>query len=270
MSQTVSAAAVTATVAAPVTAPAPAPVKPAGAAAHAKASNPLASGLRPLALDVAAPLAGYYLLHSACGLSEFAALAWSSAFPAARTVLGLLRERSLNLWAALMLTVNVAGLALTFVTGDARLMIAKDGGLSGTVAIAILVSALIGRPVMSPMLMPFVTKGKRDRACLLYVYKRQVLGHLGHRAAGRVRGPGGRRLHPAGLDHGLAVHRVPDRRDRGRFDARSDRRRADGEAGRRRGRGPDRRLNSGGPSGAHRSNGQEPSRSPGSPYITRG
>ncbi|WP_033334386.1 MULTISPECIES: VC0807 family protein [Streptomyces] len=164
MSQTVSAAAVTATVAAPVTAPAPAPVKPAGAAAHAKASNPLASGLRPLALDVAAPLAGYYLLHSACGLSEFAALAWSSAFPAARTVLGLLRERSLNLWAALMLTVNVAGLALTFVTGDARLMIAKDGGLSGTVAIAILVSALIGRPVMSPMLMPFVTKGKRDRA----------------------------------------------------------------------------------------------------------
>ncbi|MFF7990380.1 VC0807 family protein [Kitasatospora xanthocidica] len=161
MSQTVSAAAVTATVAAPVTIPAPAA---ADGAAHAKAPNPLVSGLRPLALDVAAPLAGYYLLHSACGLSEFAALAWSSAFPAARTVLGLLRERRLNLWAALMLAVNVAGLALTFVTGDARMMIAKDGGLSGTVALAILVSALIGRPVMSPMLMPFITKGKRDRA----------------------------------------------------------------------------------------------------------
>ncbi|RKT17104.1 hypothetical protein BX285_1468 [Streptomyces sp. 1114.5] len=160
MSQTVSAAAVTATAVAPVTAPA----KAAGAAAHAKSPNPLASGLRPLALDVAAPLVGYYLLHSAFGLSEFAALAWSSAFPAGRTVLGLLRERTLNLWAALMLTVNLAGLALTFVTGDARLMIAKDGGLSGTVAIAILASALIGRPVMSPMLMPFVTKGKRDRA----------------------------------------------------------------------------------------------------------
>ncbi|MFJ9456663.1 VC0807 family protein [Kitasatospora sp. NPDC101447] len=155
MSQTVSAAAVTVA--------APAQAVTAGAA-HAKAPNPLASGLRPLALDVAAPLAGYYLLHSACGLSEFAALAWSSAFPAARTVVGLLRERKLNLWATLMLTVNLAGLALTFVTGDARLMIAKDGGLSGTVALAILVSALIGRPVMSPMLMPFVTKGKRDRA----------------------------------------------------------------------------------------------------------
>ncbi|MBD0670582.1 hypothetical protein BU198_07595 [Streptomyces sp. CBMA156] len=124
----------------------------------------MVSGLRPLALDVAVPLAGYFLLHSALGLSEFAALAWSSAFPAARTVLGLLRERTLNLWAALMLAVNLAGLALTFVTGDARLMIAKDGGLSGTVALAILVSALIGRPVMTPILMPFITRGRRERA----------------------------------------------------------------------------------------------------------
>ncbi|MER8100674.1 VC0807 family protein [Kitasatospora sp. NPDC094016] len=126
--------------------------------------NPSASGLRPLAIDVVAPLAGYYLLHSVCDLSVFAALAWSSAIPAARTVLGLLRERRLNLWAALMLVVNLAGLALTFVTGDARLMIAKDGGLSGTVALAILFSALVGRSVMTPVLMPFLTKGKHDRA----------------------------------------------------------------------------------------------------------
>ncbi|MFI6153082.1 VC0807 family protein [Kitasatospora sp. NPDC051170] len=131
-------------------------------ASRTKAPNPVASALRPLALDVVAPLAGYYLLHSALGMSEFAALAWSSVVPAGRTVLGLLAERRVNLWAALMLTVNLAGLALTFVTGDARMMIAKDGGLSGTVALAILVSALVGRPVMTPMLMPFVTRGRRD------------------------------------------------------------------------------------------------------------
>ncbi|MFD0397388.1 VC0807 family protein [Kitasatospora sp. NPDC127121] len=139
--------------------------------------NPSASGLRPLAIDVVAPLAGYYLLHSVCDLSVFAALAWSSAIPAARTVLGLLREHRLNLWAALMLTVNLAGLALTFVTGDARLMIAKDGGLSGTVALAVLISALVGRSVMTPVLMPFLTKGKRDRAA---AWQRLVEG----RAAG--------------------------------------------------------------------------------------
>ncbi|MFJ3214665.1 VC0807 family protein [Kitasatospora sp. NPDC086801] len=133
------------------------------AATTTETGNPSASGLRPLAIDVAAPLAGYYLLHSVCGQSEFAALAWSSAIPAARTVFGLLRERRLNLWAALMLTVNLAGLALTFVTGDARLMIAKDGGLSGTLALAVLFSALVGRSVLTPVLMPFITKGKRDR-----------------------------------------------------------------------------------------------------------
>ncbi|KJS56949.1 VC0807 family protein [Streptomyces rubellomurinus] len=166
MSQTVT----TAAVAAPA-AHATAPAQGAGA------PNPLAAGLRPLALDIAAPLAGYYLLHSVCGLSEFAALAWSSVVPAGRTVLGLLQERRLNLWSSLMLTVNLAGLALTLVSGDARMMIAKDGLLSGTVALAILVSALIGRPVMTPMLMPFVTKGRRDRAA---AWQRLVEG----RAAG--------------------------------------------------------------------------------------
>ncbi|MFD7450296.1 VC0807 family protein [Kitasatospora sp. NPDC059827] len=179
-SQTVSAAGtVPATTVPATTAPATtATTTPAPAdGAAASAPNPVVSGLRPLLLDVAAPLAGYYLLHSACGLSEFAALAWSSAFPAGRTVLGLLRERQVNLWAALMLAVNLAGLALTFVTGDARMMIAKDGGLSGTVALAILVSAVVGRSVMTPVLMPFMTKGKQDRAA---AWQRLVEG----RAAG--------------------------------------------------------------------------------------
>ncbi|MFI6846064.1 VC0807 family protein [Kitasatospora sp. NPDC050467] len=156
MSQTLSApAAATATTAA---------TAPAGARETAKAPNPVAAGLRPLALDVAAPLAGYYLLHSAFGMSEFAALAWSGAVPAARTVVGLVRERKLNLWASMMLGVNLVGLALTTITGDARLMLAKDGALSGSLALAILFSALIGRPLMSPMLMPFLTKGDRARS----------------------------------------------------------------------------------------------------------
>ncbi|MFJ3790601.1 VC0807 family protein [Kitasatospora sp. NPDC090091] len=154
MSQTLSAPAVTAiaVTAAPATTAAPAPA--------AKAPN----ALRPLVLDVAAPLAGYYLLHSAFGMSEFAALAWSGAIPAVRTTVGLLRERKLNLWASMMLGVNVVGLALTTVTGDARLMLAKDGALSATIALAILGSVLLGRPLMSSALMPFLTKGDRARS----------------------------------------------------------------------------------------------------------
>ncbi|MFJ9946717.1 VC0807 family protein [Kitasatospora sp. NPDC091207] len=135
-----------------------------GEAAGTKAPNPLAATLRPLALDVAAPLAGYYLLHSAFGMSEFAALAWSGVIPAGRTVVGLVRERKLNLWASMMLGVNLIGLALTTVTGDARLMLAKDGALSGSIALAILASTVLGRPMMSPMLMPFLTKGDQARS----------------------------------------------------------------------------------------------------------
>ncbi|MEU8513313.1 VC0807 family protein [Kitasatospora sp. NPDC048722] len=140
------------------------PARDSAPAGARKQPNPIGSAFRPLLLDVAAPLAGYYLLHSVFGMSEFAALAWSSAVPAGRTVFGLLRERTLNLWAALMLAVNLAGLALTFLTGDARMMLAKDGLLSGTVAVAVLVSVLVGKPVMTPVLMPFLTKGNHARA----------------------------------------------------------------------------------------------------------
>ncbi|MFE7188245.1 VC0807 family protein [Kitasatospora sp. NPDC057541] len=127
------------------------------------APHPLGKALRPLAVDIAGPLAGFYLLHSGLGLSEFAALAWSSAFPVARTVLGLVGERTLNRFAALMLGVNLVGLALTAVSGDARLMLAKDSVLSGFMALAILASAPTARPLMSAALRPFLTKGDPAR-----------------------------------------------------------------------------------------------------------
>ncbi|MFC5663670.1 VC0807 family protein [Kitasatospora misakiensis] len=131
--------------------------------AAAKATNPLVKALRPLAVDIAGPLAGFYLLHSGLGTSEFAALAWSSAFPVARTVLGLVKDRTLNRFAALMLGVNLVGLALTAVSGDARLMLAKEAVLSGFMALAILGSALTARPLMSAALRPFLTKGEAAR-----------------------------------------------------------------------------------------------------------
>ena len=129
----------------------------------APAARP-ASAFAPLAVDVAAPLAGYFLLHSALGLGEVAALGLASLLPAARTVLGLARERRVNTWAALMLAMNLVGLALAGLTGDARLMIAKDGLLSGAVGLAVLGSAVLGRPLMSGVLMPFLTRGERLRA----------------------------------------------------------------------------------------------------------
>ncbi|MDH6112006.1 hypothetical protein P3T36_005017 [Kitasatospora sp. MAP12-15] len=122
-------------------------------------SNPLPAALRPLAVDIVVPLAVYYLAHSVAGLGLVASLALSSVVPAVRTVAGLLQERSVNGLAALMLAVNLVGIALGAVAGDPRLMIAKDGAVSSVIGLSIVVSALRGRPLMSAGLKPFLTRG---------------------------------------------------------------------------------------------------------------
>ncbi|MFG2882011.1 VC0807 family protein [Streptomyces sp. NPDC048297] len=127
---------------------------------NADAENPSAlDNFKPLLLDVALPLGSYYLFKDAFGMSTFAALAWSSVVPAARTVWGLVRERRTNGLAGLILVVNVVSLLLSFVSGDPRLMLAKDSAVSSTVALGILVSVVLGRPMMTAGMKPFLVKG---------------------------------------------------------------------------------------------------------------
>ncbi|MEU6578797.1 VC0807 family protein [Streptomyces sp. NPDC046805] len=118
----------------------------------------------PLMVDVAVPIGSYYLLKDVFGLSTFAALAWSSVVPALRTVWSVVRERKLNGLAALILGVNVVSLLLSFVSGDPRLMLVKDSGVSSTVGIGILVSVALGRPMMTNGIKPFLLQGDPDRA----------------------------------------------------------------------------------------------------------
>ncbi|GAB7103513.1 hypothetical protein JCM4814A_18270 [Streptomyces phaeofaciens JCM 4814] len=123
---------------------------------HAKQSKKNAFG--PLIVDVAVPLGSYYLFKGAFGMSTFAALAWSSVVPAVRTVWGVVRERTVHGLAGLILVVNVAGLLLSFVSGDPRLMLAKDSAVSSVVGIGILVSVALGQPMMTAGLKPFLVK----------------------------------------------------------------------------------------------------------------
>jgi hypothetical protein len=134
-------------------------------------SNPLKQALAPLAIDIAVPLAGYYALHSVFGLGTAAALGLSSVVPALRTIFAAVAQREANALAALMLTVNVVAIALTFVSGDARLMLAKDSGVSSVIALGILWSVRRGRPMMSAGLKPFVTKGDAARTAAWDVLK---------------------------------------------------------------------------------------------------
>lgn len=124
-----------------------------------KPGNPLLKSLMPLIVDAGIPMASYYILSDGFGLSTVAALGWSSVVPALRTVWGLVRSRSVNGLALLILIVNVVGLATTAVVGDARLMMAKDSGVSSVVGIVILLSVRTPRPLMTAGLKPWVTKG---------------------------------------------------------------------------------------------------------------
>ncbi|MCX4747764.1 hypothetical protein OG455_19965 [Kitasatospora sp. NBC_01287] len=133
------------------------------AAPAAKRANPLVGALLPLVVDIAVPLAVYYLAHSAFGLSLLSALIVSSVVPAARTLYALTRRREANALAGLMLVVNVAGIVTTFLTGDPRLMIAKDGLVSSAIGAGILFSALRGKPLMAMGLRPFLTGGDTAR-----------------------------------------------------------------------------------------------------------
>src|SRR5215831_9121446 len=123
----------------------------------------LAAALRPLAIDVGIPLATYYLLRDAFGVSLWLSLALSSIGPAVRSVAGLVAGREPNVLAMLMLAVTLAGITVSFLTGDPRAMIAKDSIVSSVIAFAILGSVAVRRPLMSAGLKPYLTRGNAER-----------------------------------------------------------------------------------------------------------
>ncbi|MFF4542332.1 VC0807 family protein [Streptomyces aureus] len=152
----------------------------AGTAEETAAAKP---SFLPLIMDVAVPVGSYYLLKNGFGMSTMAALGWSSVVPAVRTVWGVVKERRFNALAALILFVNVVGLALSLVAGDPRLMLAKDSGVSSAIGIGILVSVKLGRPMMTQGMKPFLVKGDAARAA---AWDRLVAGSEAFRTAERT------------------------------------------------------------------------------------
>ncbi len=57
----------------------------------------------------------------------------------------------------------MAGIVVSFLTGDPRAMIAKDSVVSSVIAFAILGLVAARRPLMSTALKPFLTRGAPDR-----------------------------------------------------------------------------------------------------------
>ena len=122
-----------------------------------KPKNPAAAALRPLIIDMAIPLGSYYLMRH-LGVALIPALALSSVVPAAHSVIGLVKDRVVNGLALLMVMVNMVGIAVTFASGDPRLMLAKEAAISSTIGIALLISALAGLPLMTAGLKPMLVR----------------------------------------------------------------------------------------------------------------
>lgn len=123
--------------------------------------NAPATLAKTLGIEIAVPLGVYYGLHS-LGASDFTALALSGVFPLARTLLQFAKHRTINGLALVVLVTNVAGMLLTFVSGDARMMLAKDSIGSGFIGLVVLISAFTAQPIMTKALRPFLTHGKAD------------------------------------------------------------------------------------------------------------
>jgi hypothetical protein len=122
------------------------------------------SSIVSLVIDVAIPLAIYYLLHDGVGVALVAAMAASSVIPAARTLYAAIREHELNQLAALMLALNVASVVISLVSGDARLLFAREAAISSIVGIGALTTVLAGRtPMFAPAMEAFMTRGERRR-----------------------------------------------------------------------------------------------------------
>jgi hypothetical protein len=102
-------------------------------------------------------------MRAGLGASLWLSLALSSVGPALRTSYAMARSRELNLLATLMLAVNVAGIAVSFLTGDPRAMIAKDSVVSSVIAVAILGSVVARRPLMTAGLKIYLTRGTPER-----------------------------------------------------------------------------------------------------------
>ncbi|MFE7861111.1 VC0807 family protein [Streptomyces sp. NPDC057403] len=137
----------------------------------------------PLIVDVAVPVGSYYLFKDAFGAGTFAALALSSVVPAVRTVWSVVKERKANVFAALILVVNVVSLALSLLSGDPRLMLVKDSGVSSVIGIAVLVSVAMGRPMMTEAFKPFLTRGDTAREA---AWERLAVGSAAFRRLERL------------------------------------------------------------------------------------
>ena len=116
---------------------------PAGTVDTGPALRPM---LRGSAWDIGLPLVTFYALRLV-GVTAWLALLAATLVAGARVVRAAAHGRTINPFAMLMVVVFGVSLALSFLTGDARLMLIKGSITAAAVGIMFLVTAALGHPL---------------------------------------------------------------------------------------------------------------------------
>jgi hypothetical protein len=126
------------------------------AATGPAAAGRLRSALKILIVDIAAPLATYYLLRKA-GLTAVTALLLSGVFPAAGMIIGYIRHPRLDAVGALVLAGIIVGTVLGLVFRSARLQLLEGSVPTGIFGLGCLGSLWwASRPLMYRMALEFI------------------------------------------------------------------------------------------------------------------
>ncbi|WP_431878786.1 VC0807 family protein [Amycolatopsis sacchari] len=98
-----------------------------------------------LAVDIAAPIAAYYVLRAA-GASVYVALLVSAVLPAVSTGVQLLRGRKLDQLGLFMAVMTLLSAGVATISGDDQFLLAKDGWLTTVTGIWMLATTRAHRP----------------------------------------------------------------------------------------------------------------------------
>jgi hypothetical protein len=149
----------------------------------------LKSSARPLLgllWDAGIPVVGFYTLQI-LGASDWTALLAATLFAGGRVFWVALRSRRITWFAAMMMLVFGVGLALAFVVGDPRLMLAKNSVGASLIGGLFLASLATKRPLT---LIAFQTWRPRDADALARAYHDDVAVRRVFRRAAWVWGVG--------------------------------------------------------------------------------
>jgi hypothetical protein len=141
--------------------------------------------VRGLAWDVGLPVVAYYALHL-LGASDWVALLASTVLAGLRIAWVAVRQRSLNLFATVMLVVFGLGFVLAFVSGDPRFLLVKESFVTGAVGLTFLVTAAIGKRPLTLAARQSWSPG--EAGVLAEEYRTDPAVRRGHRLASSVWG----------------------------------------------------------------------------------